>query len=85
MAGRLRETSKTSGRKRGMGNWRTVALQIAATAAGEQIKAALWADTFDGDARAVLRPSIAIRGRPSTCGSNPRERRSHMKAAAVFD
>jgi hypothetical protein len=54
MAGRLRGTPKTGGRKAGTRNRRTIALQTATAAAAEQIKTALGPDAFDGDAHALL-------------------------------
>jgi hypothetical protein len=64
MAGPLRGTPKTGGRKAGTPNRRTVALQ-AATAAAEQINAALGPDTFDGDAHAFLMLVYRDPGQPA--------------------
>jgi hypothetical protein len=54
MAGRLKGTPKTGGRKAGTPNKRTVALQAATVTAAEQIDAVLGSDAFDGDALAFL-------------------------------
>ena len=54
MAGRLRGTLKTGGRKAGTPNKRTVALRLATAAAAEQINATFAPEVFDGDAHALL-------------------------------
>ena len=54
MAGRLRGTPKTGGRKAGTPNKSTIALRMATAAAVEQISAAFGAEVFEGDAHALL-------------------------------
>jgi hypothetical protein len=53
MAGRLKGTPKTGGRKAGTPNKRTVALRVATAAAADQINATLAPGVFDGDAHAA--------------------------------
>ena len=54
MAGRLRGTPKTGGRKAGTPNKRTLALRSATDSLAERIVAALGEDGFKGDAHALL-------------------------------
>ena len=54
MAGRVKGTPKTGGRKAGTPNKRTVALRMATDLAAEKIEAALGDDAFTGDAHALL-------------------------------
>jgi len=54
MAGRLKGTPKTGGRKAGTPNKRTVALQHATAAAAERINATLGREGFEGDAHTLL-------------------------------
>ena len=64
MAGRLRGTPKTGGRRAGTPNKRTVALRSAADSAAEMIEAALGEDGFTGDAHALLVSVYKDRRRP---------------------
>jgi hypothetical protein len=54
MAGRLKGTPKTGGRKVGTPNKRSTALQAVAAAAAEKIETTLGPNAFDGDAHALL-------------------------------